>query len=106
MERVAFLIEPGGQRLACLLNPETVVMRRHAGVRRRRSVGGPLTGAGLSDDPLLYTGGGLTELRLDLLFDVSVAGSTVTSEDVRELTGPFWRMAENSGGDEAGGVDG
>lgn len=96
MERVAFLIEPEGLRLGALLNPETLVMRRMAGVRPRRAVGVPLTGGGLMDDPLLFTGGGTTELRLELLFDVTLAGSSVTSEDVRDLTRPLWQLAENA----------
>jgi hypothetical protein len=96
MERVAFLIERTGERLGCLLNPESLVVRRTAGVRPRRSRGGLLTGAGLRDDPLLYTGGGTTELELDLLFDVSLAGSSIATEDVRELTAPLWQLAENA----------
>lgn len=97
MERVAFLIEETNERLGCLLNPETLVMRRVAGVQPRRSATGQLTGTNLGDDPLLYTGGGKTELDLDLLFDVSLAGSSITTEDVRDLTGPLWNLAENSG---------
>ena len=31
MERVAFLIEEANERLGCLLNPETLVLRRTAG---------------------------------------------------------------------------
>src|SRR5687768_419562 len=96
MERVAFLIEPEGTRLGALLNPETLVMRRTAGVRPRRALGGPHTGVGLTDDPLLFTGGGTTELRLELLFDVTLAGSSVTTEDVRDLTRPLWQLAENA----------
>ncbi len=103
MERVAFLIEPEGLRLGALLNPETLVMRRTAGVRPRRALGTPLTGAGLTDDPLLFTGGGTTELRLELLFDVTLAGSSVTSEDVRDLTRPLWRLAENAHAEEGYG---
>ena len=95
MERVAFIVESSGERLGCLLNPETVVVRRAAGVEPRRSAGGKLTGAGLTDDPLLYTGGGQTELLLDLLFDVSIGGSSIRTEDVRDLTGPLWDLAEN-----------
>jgi Contractile injection system tube protein len=95
MERVALLIETTGDRLGCLLNPESVVTRRHAGVQPRRSAGGKLTGAALADDPLLYTGGGHTELLLDLLFDVTVAGSTIVSDDVRDLTSPLWNLTEN-----------
>lgn len=82
MERAAFLIERTGARLSCLLNPETLVVRRLAGVRPRRSVGGQLTGAGLADDPLLYTGGGTTELTLDLLFDITLT-TAAKSQDAR-----------------------
>jgi len=97
VERVAFLDEETGQTVGCLLNPETVVMTRSAGVEPRRSAGGRLTGAGLADDPLLFTGGGRTELHLDLLFDVDLAPQgqgPVT--DVRQMTRPVWRLAENS----------
>ncbi len=96
MERVAFLIEETNERLRCLLNPETLVLRRTAGVRPRQSATGQVTGSGLADDPLLYTGGGRTELDLDLLFDVTLPGSSVTSDDVRDLTAPLWRLAENN----------
>ncbi len=96
MERVAFLIEETNERLRCLLNPETLVLRRTAGVRPRQSATGQVTGTGLADDPLLYTGGGRTELDLDLLFDVTLPGSSVTSADVRDLTAPLWRLAENN----------
>jgi hypothetical protein len=100
MERVAFIVEATGERLGCLLNPESVVARRTAGIEPRRSGGGKLTGASLSDDPLLYTGGGQTELRLDLLFDLSIGGSSIQTTDVRDLTGPLWDLAENApGGD-------
>ena len=100
MERVAFLIEKTGERLGCLLNPESLVVRRMAGVRPRRSAGGELVGAGLADDPLLYTGGGRTELELDLLFDVNLAGSSITADDVRDLTRPLVNLAENSSGED------
>lgn len=96
MERVAFLIEETNERLGCLLNPASLVMRRTAGVRSRSSLGGQFTGAGLSDDPLLYTGGGKTLLDLHLLFDVTLAGSSIQSNDVRDLTGPLWNLAENT----------
>lgn len=96
MERVAFLVEETNERLGCLLNPDRLVMRRVAGVQPRRSVGGQFSGAGLRDDPLLYTGGGRTELELYLLFDVSLAGSSIETSDVRDLTGPLWNLAENT----------
>lgn len=96
MERIAFLVESTGARLGCLLNPDSLVVRRNAGIRQRGSTSGPLTGVKLADNPLLYTGGGTTELTLDLLFDVTLAGSTVNTEDVRELTRPLWELAENT----------
>jgi Contractile injection system tube protein len=101
MERAAFLIESTRTRIGCLLNPSSVEIKRLSGVRRRSSAGGPLTGAGLSDDPLLYTGGGSTEVNLELLFDVTLAGSNVQANDVRDLTGPLWDLAENPAGDES-----
>jgi len=103
MERVAFLLEKSGERIPCLLNPASVVVRRLAGLQPRQSAFGPLTGAGLKDDPLLYTGGGMTEILLDLLFDVSLVGPTVATEDVRELTRPLTELAEGSEGDDGFG---
>ncbi|HEY6292464.1 MAG TPA: hypothetical protein VI455_13015 [Terriglobia bacterium] len=96
MERVAFLVEKTGERIPCLLNPASVIVRRLAGVRSRHSTTGPLTGAGLKDDPLHYTGGGTTEINLDLLFDVSIAGSSISTGDVRDLTRPLWELAEGT----------
>ena len=95
MERACFLLEETGQRLSCLLNPDSLVVRRVAGVRTRRSIGGRLTGAGLSDDPVLFTGGGTTHLELDLLFDTQLDGSSVVTTDVQDLTRPLWELAEN-----------
>jgi hypothetical protein len=103
MERVAFLVEKTGVRLGCLLNPENIVTRRTAGIRTRAVGNRPLTGPGLTDDPLLFTGGGTTELKLDLLFDISVAGSTIVSDDVRDLTRPLWQLAETTAGTQGYG---
>lgn len=108
MERVTFLIEETGQRIGCLLNPESVVVRRRAGIQERRSVAGQLTGAGLADDQLLFTGGGRTDLELDLLFDTSLAdtslaGATATTADVQQLTRPLWELAENVTGPDGFG---
>ncbi|OEU72617.1 MAG: hypothetical protein BA869_12560 [Desulfuromonadales bacterium C00003107] len=106
MEKAVLLIEHSGEHLRCLLNPEHLELRRHAGVVSRRSLGGVMTGASLSDDPLLYVGGGRTEFTLDLLFDVSLAvrgPDAAPLDDVRELTGPLWDLAENSvSGDRRG----
>lgn len=125
MERVAFLVERTGERIPCLLNPESVVARRYAGIRPAGAPGTRLTGTDLSDDPLVFTGGGRTELELDLLFDTSLLPGPVTAPqaapnppsaasqvapgsapmpmarpdgaiDVRSLTGPLWRLAENA----------
>ncbi len=95
MERVAFLIESTGERIACLLNPESLVVRRTAGVEPHRLKGGTLAGSSAADDRLIFTGGGRTEIDLDLLFDVSLAGSAAPSADVRALTAPLWRLSEN-----------
>lgn len=97
MERVAFLIEETGERIPCLLNPETLAVRRLAGVASRRSAGGTLNGAELSDDPLIFTGGGTTEMTFDLLFDISMAEADRKIKDVRELTSPLWNLTENAG---------
>lgn len=108
MERVAFLLEKSGERIPCLLNPTSVVVRRLAGVRARQSSSGPLTGAALKDDPLLYTGGGMTEILLDLLFDVSLANTTIGATntaigDVRDLTRPLTELAEGNESDDGYG---
>jgi hypothetical protein len=103
MERVAFLLEKTGERFPCLLNPANVVVRRLAGVRPRQSAYGPLTGAGLKDDPLLHTGGGMTEILFDLLFDVSLAEASAPTADVRELTRPLTELAEGGKGDDGYG---
>lgn len=100
MERVAFLVEHTGVRLGCLLNPESLIVRRTAGIRHRQSAGGPLTAVAMTDDPLVYTGGGVTELQLDLLFDVTLAGSSIRTTDVRSLTAPLWELTENQPGDD------
>ena len=128
MERVAFLVERTGERIPCLLNPDSVVARRSAGIRSAGGAGHRITGLDLADDPLIFTGGGRTEFELDLLFDTSLlpgpatvvqnpqstaqlgaqggdgaAGATLPPPaapiDVRTLTGPLWRLAENTGGD-------
>lgn len=95
MERVAFLVDGSERPIQCLLNPESLVVRRLAGLSPRRSGGGLITGTRLADDPLLVTGGGRTEIELDLLFDVTLSGVLIESENVRDLTRPFWDLAEN-----------
>jgi hypothetical protein len=103
MERIAFLIDESGDRIDCLLNPETVEVTRLAGVRPRGTASGQLIGTGLADDPLLFTGGGRTELVLDLLFDIELVDPKVRPTDVRELTRKLWMLAENSA-EERGSV--
>lgn len=131
MERVAFLIEKTGERITCLLNPESLVQRRSAGVRSLAGATGIVTGRGLSDDPVAATGGGVTEFDLDLLFDVDLARDEAAArraltqlesdpsglteepvlvpspphvEDVREMTRPFWALAENAAEEDAYGA--
>lgn len=95
MERAAFLIEATGERIACLLNPESLVVRRVAGVRPRGSLMGVVAGMQRQETPLIWTGGGTTELTMDLLFDTSLVRPEPAPDNVRDLTGPLWRMAEN-----------
>lgn len=126
MERVTFLIERTGARVSCLLNPEALETRRTAGIVRRRGAGGALLGKPRSDDPLIATGGGVTEYDLKLLFDIDVANegraapirpvepqvgasTELPAEpeiplivDVRSLTQPLWALAET--GDAVDGV--
>ncbi|WP_054763805.1 CIS tube protein [Methylomonas koyamae] len=79
-------------------NPGDAPQSRHSA---RQSSAAILTGHGLADDCYIQTGGGTTTLELDLLFDINIAGSTIGSEDVRDLTRPFWNLAENNA--KAGG---
>jgi Contractile injection system tube protein len=107
MERVAFLIEATGARIPCMLNPESVVLRRSSGVRPLRGVGGLAGAHALADDPLLQTGGGTTELLVDLLFDTSLIEAPVPEgaqpvNDVRTLTLPLWRLTEHSEAAQSG----
>jgi Contractile injection system tube protein len=126
MERVAFLVEQTGARISCLLNPESVVLRRAAGLARRGGATGVITGVALSDDPVVATGGGVTEIDLDLLFDVGIARdvspaagqgpaagqdpaeaaaeAALVPEDVRELTRPIWNLTENGEGQDGYGA--
>lgn len=103
MERVAFLVDGTGERIDCLLNPETFEVKRLAGVRSRGTASGQLVGSGLADDPLQFTGGGRTELVLDLLFDVTLVESRQQPADVRTLTGRLWTLAENSAQERGAG---
>ena len=95
MERVTFLVEQTNERIACLLNPESLEIKRIAGVKKRSLSERPLSGTMQSDTPLQFTGGGETEFQFDLLFDVSVAGSTIQTTNVRKLTAPLWDLSEN-----------
>ena len=96
MERVAFLIERTGERIECLLNPATFTITRQAGVRPQRTLSGVLSGTAETDSPLLATGGGTTELVLELLFDVSKQANAQPDDSVQSLTAPLWDLAENS----------
>ncbi|XOZ34493.1 hypothetical protein ACMDCT_04485 [Halomonadaceae bacterium KBTZ08] len=99
MERAVLLVEDSGTHLRCLLNPEQLEFKRNSGIGSRQSLGGTLNGTDLSDDPLLYRGGGHTEFTLDLLFDTSLVSQgqePAQITDVRELTAPLWDLAENS----------
>ncbi len=95
MERVAFLIESTGDRLSAMLNPSSVRIRRSSGLRVLDDRPGTLTGHGSDDDVLLATGGGRTEIELDLVFDVALIERGRRPDDVRSLTAPIWALSEN-----------
>lgn len=92
MERVVFLIEDSNTRIACMLNPEKLEIKRSVGVSRSHS--GQLINNDLTDDPVLYTGRGSTEFTLELLFDVNLPGSSIRTQNVRDLTSPLWDLSE------------
>jgi len=95
MERVTFLLQGTGERLSCMLNPESLVQNRTAGMATYRGGGGLVSGTELSDDPVFFTGGGATDLELDLLFDCSLVRDQSFVTDVRKLTHPILQLAEN-----------
>ena len=99
MERVTFLIEGTHARLTCLVNPEDredgLTIQRSSGATREQS--SSLTGSNLSDDRVVSRGRGDTRLSLKLLFDVALPGSTIRTNDVRDLTRPFWDLTEYRG---------
>ncbi len=96
MERVAFLVEKTGQLISCMLNPETLVIKRRSGIHQRTIKSVIINSDKSSDDGLIFSGGGNTVLELDLVFDISIKGSTIQCKDVRELTRPIWDLSENS----------
>ena len=105
MVRVGFLIESSGETISALLNPMSLVVSRTAGVVPERTLSGTFSRRGAADAPLLYTGGGRTELHLELLFDAplrtALQGSSdriapTDEPDVRDMTAPFFTLAENA----------
>jgi len=96
MERVTFLVEKTGQLISCMLNPETLLIKRRSGIHQRVIKSVIIDSDKLTDDGLIFSGGGNTVLELDLVFDISLKGSTVQTQDVRELTRPIWDLSENS----------
>lgn len=102
MERVAFIIEGTEAQIPCLLNPESLLLQRESGVVTQATGGGVCQGVQLADDPLFFTGGGVTYLTLNLLFDVNLPGIQTRSNDVRHVTGPLWALSENQPRSEGG----
>ncbi|GAA1524032.1 LysM peptidoglycan-binding domain-containing protein [Dactylosporangium maewongense] len=96
MERVAFVVDETGERIDCLLNPETFEVKRLAGIRTPAAGESRLVGRGRADDPVRFTGGGRTELLLDMVFDVALVESRSAPQDVRQLTAKLWNLAENT----------
>lgn len=126
MERVILLVEATGSRIPCLLNPESLEIRRWAGITVQAPGISSAEPGDAADAPLAATGGGRTEWQLDLLFDVDLAGAHATVaderwnqalvrrrmsdpdpqsqddrpiEDVRQLTAPLFALAETARSD-------
>jgi hypothetical protein len=102
--RVGFVIESTRQRITALLNPVSLIVSRTAGIVPERTLSGAFSRRGAADAPLLYTGGGRTELNLELLFDAplhealrgTAPAASADEPDVRDMTAPFFMLAENS----------
>ncbi len=98
MERVAFIL-PGGTQLSCMLNPSSILMRRRSGLVSRSAAGESISGLNnQAESGMLHTGGGTTELILELLFDLAIAGNSGQVTDVRQWTIPLWRLTEAAAG--------
>jgi hypothetical protein len=107
MERVIFLIEDSKERISCMLNPSEgerdgsggLVIERISGVAREKlAFAGSGSGSLAVDNPVTFHGLGETRLVLNLLFDVTLPGSSTRTSDVRDLTRPLWKLTENSVG--------
>jgi hypothetical protein len=96
LERAVFVIEPSGERVSCALNPNQLVFRRNSGFVPLRSLAGAFSATRGTDENLVFTGTSTTELELDLLFDVSLPGSSIVTQDVSKLTDPLWNLAESA----------
>lgn len=96
MERVLFHVDSTLELIPCLLNPENVVMRRSSGVQAAPNAN--IIGRSPRQyDTLMFTGGGQTELELQLLFDIQLGAGAGALDDVRDLTVPLWRLTYNEG---------
>lgn len=102
MERVAFIVERSEEQIPCLLNPESVLLQRKSGVVTQTTGGGVCQGVQLADNPLFFTGGGVTYLTVNLLFDTNLPGIKSRGNDVRLSTGPLWALSENQPRSEGG----
>lgn len=104
MVRVGFVIESTGETISCLLNPVSLIVSRTAGIVPERTLSGAFSRRSAADAPLLYTGGGRTELHLELLFDAPLntamkAGVSLAppqESDVRDMTAAFFALSENT----------
>ncbi len=96
MERVAFHIEgPDPTTVEAWINPESLTVKRIAGLRERSNLLGLLNSGQSTDSPLLLTGGGRTQIDFELLFDSGLAGQEL-SLDVRDHTSKLSSLAENN----------
>jgi Uncharacterized protein containing LysM domain len=94
MERIAFLLPPDDRQLFCMLNPESVIVHRRAGVSSRPTVGAAGGSHEQSPASLAFNGSQMTIVDLRLLFDVSLSsGPGTATEDVRQTTCALFALA-------------
>ena len=109
IERVILYDEERSSRIDALLNPESLTWKRRAGVRERVLEEVPIGAGQLAEDTIIYTGGGTTELSLELLFDTRLLPRPPGDEpeapaDVRRLTTPLWALTEPDSASPAAGL--
>lgn len=99
------MVESTGKRIECQLNPESVTIKRRSGLVRREFPNGLMASRVDGEDGLIHTGGGRTEIELELLFDIEGAPDKTgyeANDDVRQKTNLFFEQTNLSESEEGG----